>query len=397
MSKFIRNATITLAFALIATASVSFIKKDENPNNLDVEAALTTQTTRRIYAYLEGDWTDDKMFIYYTGGTNPATWTACPEMTQVVNDYWTGMFYYDIPIDHTTLVFKKSTGNLDILSDQSVDVAVADLFVEGNYKIAAVKAWVENTSKRAVSIEENAPANTFQIAAILNNINSCDTSYAAGYNAWPQLFDLFIEPRYLEISSTAIPGEEGVTISQKITTLKQYTLANTTSIRIYVVLKPTDWTTPQIWYWGNPGNAGAALDLTEILSSYNGGKLYYVDIAKDATNFLFRDGNWVKQTGNMDVSSVYPVTEADTKAVWVETNLSFGYGTLATGPKTDIAKIISYIDSNTVASWGQTKALLITPSWIDETTVVTDNFGLDTTIIDKITFLETKYNIDQAS
>jgi len=396
MSKFIRNVAFTLSVAVISFAAVSIWGPKIEPPGTEVQAAPTTQTKRRIYAYLEGDWTDDKMFIHYTGGTNASTWTSCPEMTQVVDDYYTGLFYYDIDIDHTTVVFKKLTGDLAKLSDQSVDVAVSDLFPTGNYKVAAVKAWVADDTKRAVTAEDTAPANSGQIAAILNHINSCSADYATGFNAWPQLYDLFIQPRYLEISSTAVPGES-VTVSEKLETLKTYTLGNTTTYRIYVVLKPTDWTTPQIWYWGNPGNSGAAIDLTEILASYSGGKLYYADISKEATGFKFRDGDWVHQTGDMTVSSVYTATEADSKAVWVETNLSHVFGTLGTGPMADIATIFSFIDSNTVASWGQIKALFIAPSWIDETTVVVDNFGGDTTILDKITWLETKYDIDQAS
>ena len=182
----------------------------------EVEAA-TTQTDLRIYAYLEGAWDNNgHMFIHYLGGTSGTNWNSCPEMTKVVSDYWQGLFYYDVPIDTTTFLVKDSTGNVSKSSNQSVDITIASLRDGSNYKVAAVKSWVSDGAKREVTIADNAPGNSGQIAAILNHINSCSASYSVGYNAWPQLNDLFISPSSLDGNTVVIDnfGPE-TTISAK--------------------------------------------------------------------------------------------------------------------------------------------------------------------------------------
>lgn len=169
-----------------------------------VEAA-TTQTNRRVYAYLEGAWDNNgHMFIHYWGGSAGTNWSSCPEMVNVVSDYWQGLFYYDIPSDVTDFLVKDQSGNVSKNSNQSANVSVASLLDGTNYKAAAVKAWVSDSANRVVGIADTVPGNSGQIAAILNNINSCSTSYAGGYNAWPQLNDLFITPSSLDTSTVVI-------------------------------------------------------------------------------------------------------------------------------------------------------------------------------------------------
>lgn len=221
-SKSLSLLSLGLVCALGVLGSIRFASKGFETN------AVTVQTERRIYAYLQGDWTDDRMFIYYFGGsgyTGPE-WTACPEMTQVINDYWTGMFYYDIPVNATTFCVKKVSGNVSKLSDQSVDIQVSDLFVGSNYKAAAIGAWVDDLAKRTFTAADTAGGNDGQIAAILNNINSCTSSYASGYNAWPQINDLFILPSTLN-GATVVTDNFGpdTTITDKCNYLQtRYTI-----------------------------------------------------------------------------------------------------------------------------------------------------------------------------
>ena len=229
MSKFIRNATITLTFALIATASVSFMQKDEAPSNFDVQAAAT-QTHRRVYVVLidEGEqkWTGSQMFIHYWGGSSGTTWASCPEMIKVVSDYWQGIFYYDIPVDTTNFMVKAVTGDTSKVSDKSDNFAVSSLFIGSDYKAGYVSDWVNDAWQRTISYGDNLPSNSGQIAAVLNHIDSCSDSYAGGFNAWPQINDLFISPSTYE-GTTVVTDNFGLntTISDKIAYLSnRYTI-----------------------------------------------------------------------------------------------------------------------------------------------------------------------------
>lgn len=210
---------ITKLMAVVALLSGVFGVALTHNETIKAEAA-TAQTQRRVYVYLAGGWDSSNMYIHYWGGANGTTWGSNPAMTKVVSDYYQGLFYYDLNIDHTTfMVFANQNEGKE--SNKSVDISVASLFVGSNpsntdYKVAKVAAWVADGSKRLVSIENNAPMSSGQAAAVLNNINSCSTSFAGGFNAWPQLNDLFISPSTL-IGSTVVTDNFGndTTITDK--------------------------------------------------------------------------------------------------------------------------------------------------------------------------------------
>lgn len=191
----------------------------------EVKVSAGVQTHRRVYAYLEGDWSSEEMYIHYWGGTSGTDWYNSPKMVRVVDDYWKGLWYYDVPVDVTTFLVKNKSGDVSKSSDQSVDISIADLFLANDYKVAAVKAWVNDGSKRLVGFANDAPGNSGQVAAILAQIDSCSDSYANGYNAWPQLNDLFVAPSTLDGSTTVNDAFGGATtISNKVAMLQsQYT------------------------------------------------------------------------------------------------------------------------------------------------------------------------------
>jgi hypothetical protein len=190
-----------------------------------VSAGVGVQTHRRVYAYLEGDWSSPDMYIHYFGGASGTDWNNSPKMVRVLSDYWHGLWYYDVPVDVTAFVVKNTSGSVNKLSDQSVDISIADLFLDNDYKVAAVKAWVNDGAKRLVGFADNAPGNNGQVAEILAHIDSCSDSYASGYNAWPQLNDLFVAPSTLD-GDTIVNDKfgEATTISNKVAMLQsQYT------------------------------------------------------------------------------------------------------------------------------------------------------------------------------
>jgi len=198
-----------------------------NQKETVVAKAATVQTHRRVYVYLGGAWDNPgHMYIHYwNSGGDLTTWGNKPEMVNVLSDYYQGLFFYDLPINAATFMVVAYSGDT-AEKNKSADILVNDLEVSGNYKAIAVGAWVADNTKRVVSIVENLPVNTWQAAAVLNNINSCSTSYASGYNAWPQLNDLFITPSTLDLNTVVTDNFGGdTTIGNKTTWLaNQYNL-----------------------------------------------------------------------------------------------------------------------------------------------------------------------------
>ncbi len=225
----IRVKKASLLLGIVALGIVTSASLLTNSYHLfSKNEAATVQQDRRIYVYLEGAWDNaGHMYIHYWGGATGTTWESCPEMTNVVSDYWQGLFFYDVPVDVTDFLVKDSSGNVSKSSNQSANMSVANLLVEGDYKVATVKSWVSDGASRLTGVADNAPMSSLQAVAVLNNINSCSSSYASGYNSWPQLDDLFISPSTLE-GSTVVPDNFGdsTTIAEKTAYLEAKYLAD---------------------------------------------------------------------------------------------------------------------------------------------------------------------------
>ncbi len=163
--------------------------------------AATTQTERRVYALLEQSWGDGtfKVYVHHNSATSPVIWGTNPAMERALTDYYEGLYFYDVPIDATEIIFLAWTGETESSgkqSDRSVTVTISNLF-NSNYKAVRIGSWVADANKRTITEHDTLPSNSGQAAGVLNHINSCSTSYAGGYNAWPQLNDLFITPSTL--------------------------------------------------------------------------------------------------------------------------------------------------------------------------------------------------------
>jgi hypothetical protein len=201
MKKVLRDTLFTAGMLCGLMTAIVLGAKNTTFHELDVDATPTVQTHHRIYVYLEQHWGVGDMYIHYWGGEVGTTWATCPIMTEVVTDYAAGLFYYDVPIDVPYFLVKTATGDVSKTSDQSDDIEIASLFVSGNYKAAKVLSWVDNGAKRVINIDDTLPGNSGQVAAVLNHIDSCSTSYAGGFNAWPQLNDIFIAPSSFTLST----------------------------------------------------------------------------------------------------------------------------------------------------------------------------------------------------
>jgi hypothetical protein len=197
--------------SMIAGLALSVGTPKRTPG-IDIDAA-TPQTHRRIYAFTKDDWAQSgNVFIHYWGGKVGTTWASCPQMTMVLNDYHRGMYYYDVPIDVTHFSIKNATGNATIQSD---NISIASVFPPGDFKIA--QSWGPGSHYP----EDNAPMSSAQLAAVLNHIDSCSSCYAGGYNAWPQLNNLFVQPSTYETSEIVTDNfGPSTTIGDKIAWLE---------------------------------------------------------------------------------------------------------------------------------------------------------------------------------
>ncbi len=231
--KKITTAALSLAMVggVILSVGTTVDNSNYQPN------AQATQTNMRIYAYLKSAWDtvggQIKMYITYENTViTPIPYDSAVEMTKVVSDYWEGLFYYDVPIgfdNDDQFRLRNSTGlwpGKD--SNQSGYIYFKDLVQSGDYKGVSIGAWVADNTPRVAVIENTIPVNSGQAAAVLAKIDSCDPSFANGYNAWPQLNDLFIIPSTLvgstEVNDTVFGALETTTISNKIAMLSaEYT------------------------------------------------------------------------------------------------------------------------------------------------------------------------------
>lgn len=173
-----------IALGAILTVGVGATLSSLTPSS-EVEAA-PAQTNRRLYVYTKDGWYQDTPYIYYWGGgVASPDFNAAPAMTEVVNDWWNGLFYFDLPVAATNYLLKNAAyGDGTVKTD---DLNVADAFPPNDYNI--VETWGGGGSVYLQPSLSN--MNAGQFAAILSKIDSCSYSYASGVNAYPQINDLF--------------------------------------------------------------------------------------------------------------------------------------------------------------------------------------------------------------
>ncbi|MFA7032570.1 MAG: hypothetical protein WC201_03305, partial [Bacilli bacterium] len=75
-----------LLLGIVALGIVTSASLLTNSYNLfSRNEATTVQDSRRLYVYLEGDWTVADMFIHYWGGAEGTTYDTAAQMTKVVS------------------------------------------------------------------------------------------------------------------------------------------------------------------------------------------------------------------------------------------------------------------------------------------------------------------------
>ena len=166
------------------------LSANQNTSQFEPQAAASLNKLR-VYAYLMGDWTDDKMFVSYWGPGFEVSFTNAVEMTQAVNDYYQGLFFYDLPDNTTGLLLRRSSGAFTKTSDQSDDITFSDLFTT-DYKLVAVGAWTADGTKRTATLVNGAGMEASKFTGVLTHLDSCSPSQASGYNSYLQIRRLFV-------------------------------------------------------------------------------------------------------------------------------------------------------------------------------------------------------------
>lgn len=210
---------ITKLMAVIALLGVVFGVTLTRNETIKAEAA-TTQTHRRIYAYTKDAWTTNApVYIYYWDGATNNFNNADP-MILLLTDYWNGFYYFDLPIAANKFLLKNAQSGDGTLKTN--DISVTSLFTGTDYKV--LETWGGGGS---IYFQTTAGMNSGQVAAVLNHIDSCSSSYAGGFNAWAQLNDLFISSNTLD-GSTLVADNFGdsTTITNKTAWLQMKNTAD---------------------------------------------------------------------------------------------------------------------------------------------------------------------------
>lgn len=162
-----------------------------------LETKAETAEVTRVFAYLKGGWDGDgSMYAYvYADGVEGQNYSVAwpgAKMTQVLDDYWLGLYYYDIPsdLDYTHVVF--NSGQQDWKnSNKARDIALTEFVSsEGYYVAAGIEAWVADATPREVSFG-GVGMSVYQAAATFSaaHVDVCND-----YALYPLYRDLFITP-----------------------------------------------------------------------------------------------------------------------------------------------------------------------------------------------------------
>lgn len=162
----------------------------------------TEKVTRRIWFVNKDNWwTTDTLYVHVWGGSLAADqWSGAA--SKIYDSYHYGLYYADIEAvgigSDIYAQVKNANGSdasyyttgvhLPALSSKSADVI-------------ALKSGYDGSGNRNAELMGTAGGTSGYVAVILEHTLSCDSSYAYGYNSYPQLDANFLTPSSGEITS----------------------------------------------------------------------------------------------------------------------------------------------------------------------------------------------------
>lgn len=197
---------MTLLFKKITTAALSLAMVGgvilsvgtHNDDDDQLAQAAQTNTHRRVYVYIKpSDW--GSPYIHYWGTGVGTDYNDAKLMNRII-DYWDGgLHYYDVEYATTGFLIKNSASGDG--TRKTNDILMSSLFESGgNYKVQEI--W--GSAGGDIFAQDTLPATAWQVAQILRLIDTCEDNDAYGYNAWPQLEDLFITGNSLRYSTEKV-------------------------------------------------------------------------------------------------------------------------------------------------------------------------------------------------
>lgn len=215
-----RKSIILLGACAVGCIAAVGATVSSNPSlPLGQTNAVTVQTTRRIWA-IDQVWSN---LVLYNCDTGEEL-----QMTKVLPSYWNGLYFYDIPVSTTKILFHNAisawgtnqTVDVILSGDDAWDLSEGDVFY----------VW-KNEDQKAGCSTGVAGCSGAELGKILSYYNTCDPSYAYGYNAYDQVMLDFVTPSVdrddnpvnLEAYNVDVANNETntVTLKQKLDVMKR--------------------------------------------------------------------------------------------------------------------------------------------------------------------------------
>jgi hypothetical protein len=175
------------------TIFFSFLTNFQSINKYKLDNVFALgDNMRRIYVYPENaltkdGWDNGFLYIHYWGGSSSSTYSSAPEMIRAIDDYYLGLFYYDIPNDSTNFMIASYRNTLKDW-EKTIDVSLNSSNDFLGFKI--INVYVAG---KLDVFQESISMSAANFTGILYHINSCGTGYASGYNSYEYLIRTFIK------------------------------------------------------------------------------------------------------------------------------------------------------------------------------------------------------------
>ena len=232
-------STSAMAVTFVASANAKNFEisgvRAEGERNINFASA---NITRRVYFYIDGVWSDSgtawqgyNYVLHYTldSGTN---WLWSGDAKSFYGDYYQGLYYVDISgvgvgASFTAQVKSSCSDSSYCYTRELTIPSLADK----TYDVIHVESGNDGYGHRQASLSQAGAAEIYKIVSFLNFMNTCDDSYAFGYNAYPQFKANFLDPAnaaaaIASYGSTSISdkdkqGHDGYNVQNKIDKLEE--------------------------------------------------------------------------------------------------------------------------------------------------------------------------------
>ena len=153
----------------------------------------TANITRRIW-FVNADnwWTSDTLYVHVWNDGGLDVWSGAA--SKIYDSYFHGLYYADVTGEGIggAINVQVKNGSGDNPSYWTSNVAVPSL-ADKSSDVLFLNSGYDGSGNRNAS-KGTAPGTSGFVAVVLEHCLSCDSSFAYGYNSYPQLKADFIDP-----------------------------------------------------------------------------------------------------------------------------------------------------------------------------------------------------------